>query len=69
MFFPSLNNDILVCIPEPHTPYFGLGINDAYSPCLLAIVFTVSLNVIILSAVFNASSYLKSISCCAGATS
>ena len=33
MLFPSLSdNDILICIPEPHIPYFGFGINDAYKP-------------------------------------
>ena len=53
-------------MPEPFSPYFGFGIKDACRPCLLAIVLTTSLNVMILSAADNASSYWKSISCCAG---
>ena len=33
ILLPSISdNDILICIPEPHTPYFGFGINDAYNP-------------------------------------
>ena len=69
MFFPSFSRDILICIPEPSTSVIGFGIKVAYNPCLFAMVFTTILNVMILSAVTNALSYLKSISCCAGATS
>ena len=67
--YPDLDNDILMCIPEPLIPNFGFGIKLANNPWRFAIVFTASLKVIMLSAVTIASSYLKSISCCAGATS
>ena len=58
-----------MCMPEPLIPYFGFGIKPANSPWRFAIVFTANLKVMILSAVAIASSYLKSISCCAGAAS
>ena len=61
--FHTDDNGLPTTLSHEKAGYFDLGPTD------LAIVFTVSLNVIILSAVFNASSYLKSISCCAGATS
>ena len=66
MFFPSLFNDILVCIPLPAKPNSGFGMNVAKRPCSLAMALVVSLNVIILSAASSASEYLKSISCCDG---
>ncbi len=47
--------DILMCMPEPLTPCFGLGIKLAKSPKRLAIVLTASLKVIILSAAASPS--------------
>ena len=68
-FFPSLISEIFICIPDPLTPCNGLGMKVAYNPCLWAIDLTTYLNVAILSAVTNASAYLKSISFCPAATS
>ena len=61
--------DARLFIPDPLIPDLGFGIKLANKPCRLAIVFTASLNVIILSAASSASLYLKSISCWAGADS
>ena len=58
-----------VCIPEPLIPWIGLGMNVAYRPCCWAIAFRVVLKVTALSAVWSASAYSKSISCCPAATS
>ena len=55
MFFPSFDTDILMCIPEPFTPYLGFGIKLANSPNRFAMVLTASLKVIILSAVARPS--------------
>ena len=58
-FLPSLNNDMLQCIPEPLIPYTGFGINVAWSPYCAAIALTATLKVTTLSAVVNISEYLK----------
>ena len=50
-------------------PKIGLGMNVANRSCALATALTTYLNVIELSAVRSASSYLKSISCWPSATS
>ena len=51
------------CIPDPATPYTGLGMKVACRPFFWARVFTASFRVMILSAPSKASTYLKSISC------
>ncbi len=55
-FSPSLASDILTCIPDPFTPYLGFGMKLAKRPWRFAIVFMASLKVMMLSAVFSASS-------------
>ena len=50
-------------MPLPFCPKIGFGMNDAVSPKVLATYFTTNRNVVMLSAVFSASAYLKSISC------
>ena len=69
MFFPSLNKLWLQCIPLPLIPRNGFGMNVALNPKLFTTALTASLNVITASAVFKASAYLKSTSCCPAATS
>ena len=60
---PSLNNEILQCMPEPLIPNTGFGINVACKPYCAATALTATLNVVTLSAVVKISEYLKSISC------
>ena len=56
-------------MPLPLMPRMGLGRKVAWRPWFRAIRFTTHLKVAMLSAVVRASAYLKSISCCPGATS
>ncbi len=58
-----------MCIPLPFTPKKGLGMKVTMYPRLSTIALMACLNVITASAVFNALSNLKSISCCPGPTS
>ncbi len=62
-------SDWWTCIPEPFTPKIGFGMKVAWRPWSMATFLTMSLKVVTLSAVATASPYLKSISCCPGATS
>ena len=48
-------SDRWVCMPEPNAPWIGLGMNVAYTPCDCAICFTMSRNVMTLSAIVSAS--------------
>ena len=56
-------------MPEPLTPKIGFGMKVACRPCSKATFLTTKRNVETLSAQANAAEYLKSISCCPGATS
>ena len=53
-------------MPLPGSPAMGLGMNDAYTPCFMAISLTTSLYVITASAMDSASVKRRSISCCDG---
>ena len=44
-----------VCMPEPCTPLSGFGMNVAYTPRSMAIFFTTSRSVMMLSAMLSAS--------------
>ena len=69
MFLPSLNRLWLQCIPLPLIPKNGFGMNVTWYPRLSTNALIACLNVTTASAVFSASSNLKSTSCCPGATS
>ena len=60
---------MFTCIPLPAAPLTGLGMKVAWRPFFWARVFTASLKVMMLSAAWRASVYLRSISCWPAATS
>ena len=67
--FPASMHEMFMWKPLPAWSARGLGEKSAYSPALAALVRTIHLNVVALSAAVSASEWWKSISFCPGPSS